>query len=50
MRFENSRPDIVLIGLQPDSQRYFDVHHAGNDVFEMSISASWSWVEQEWLL
>ena len=23
-----------LAGLMPDSQRYFDVHHAGNDVFE----------------
>jgi hypothetical protein len=23
-----------LAGLQPDSQRYFDVHHARNDVFE----------------
>lgn len=27
-------PGIVLIGLKPDSQRYFDVHHASNDVFE----------------
>ncbi len=24
----------VLIGLNPDSQRYFDLHHAANDVFE----------------
>lgn len=24
----------VLAGLQPDSQRYFDYHHAANDVFE----------------
>lgn len=24
----------VLAGLQPDSQRYFDVHHTHNDVFE----------------
>lgn len=24
----------VLCGLQPDSQRYFDHHHASNDVFE----------------
>lgn len=24
----------VLIGLKPDSQRYFDYHHANNDVFE----------------
>ena len=23
-----------LAGLQPDSQRYFDVHHARSDVFE----------------
>jgi carboxypeptidase Q len=25
---------IPLAGLRPDSQRYFDVHHAGTDVFE----------------
>jgi acetylornithine deacetylase/succinyl-diaminopimelate desuccinylase-like protein len=25
---------VVLIGYLPDSQRYFDVHHSGNDVFE----------------
>ncbi len=25
---------IVLAGLQPDSQRYFDHHHAANDTFE----------------
>jgi carboxypeptidase Q len=24
----------ALAGLSPDSQRYFDLHHAGNDVFE----------------
>jgi len=24
----------VLSGLRPDSQRYFDYHHAANDVFE----------------
>jgi len=24
----------VLCGLQPDSQRYFDHHHAANDTFE----------------
>lgn len=24
----------VLIGFKPDSQRYFDVHHASNDTFE----------------
>ena len=27
-------PGIVLIGFDPDSQRYFDVHHSANDVFE----------------
>lgn len=27
-------PEIVLIGLKPDSQRYFDIHHASSDVFE----------------
>lgn len=26
--------DIVLSGLRPDSQRYFDHHHAENDTFE----------------
>jgi glyoxylate carboligase len=26
--------DIVLSGLIPDSQRYFDLHHAKTDVFE----------------
>lgn len=26
--------DIVLLGLIPDSQRYFDFHHNENDVFE----------------
>lgn len=25
----------LLLGLSPDSQRYFDVHHTGRDVFEM---------------
>jgi len=25
--------DVVLIGFVPDSQRYFDYHHAANDVF-----------------
>jgi hypothetical protein len=24
----------ALVGFAPDSQRYFDVHHAGTDVFE----------------
>lgn len=27
-------PGVVLIGYLPDSQRYFDVHHTPNDVFE----------------
>ena len=27
-------PDIPLFGLVPDSQRYFDFHHAPSDVFE----------------
>lgn len=27
-------PDIPLYGLVPDSQRYFDFHHAPSDVFE----------------
>ncbi|WP_426669275.1 M20/M25/M40 family metallo-hydrolase [Mucilaginibacter sp. McL0603] len=27
-------PGIILIGFDPDSQRYFDVHHSANDVFE----------------
>ena len=26
--------DIVLAGLRPDSQRYFEHHHAANDTFE----------------
>ena len=25
---------IVLSGLRPDSQRYFDHHHAANDTFD----------------
>jgi hypothetical protein len=25
---------LVKAGLQPDSQRYFDYHHAANDTFE----------------
>ena len=25
---------MVLAGLRPDSQRYFDHHHAANDTFE----------------
>lgn len=27
-------PGVVLIGFRPDSQRYFDIHHSSNDVFE----------------
>jgi len=27
-------PGVMLIGFSPDSQRYFDVHHTPNDVFE----------------
>ena len=27
-------PNIILSGLRPDSQRYFDHHHAENDTFE----------------
>lgn len=27
-------PNVSLIGYRPDSQRYFDVHHASTDVFE----------------
>lgn len=27
-------PNVVLIGYRPDSQRYFDIHHSSNDVFE----------------
>jgi hypothetical protein len=26
--------DVPIAGLSPDSQRYFDVHHARNDIFE----------------
>ena len=25
---------MVLAGLRPDSQRYFDYHHAANDTFD----------------
>lgn len=31
---KDKSPGIVLIGFSPDSQRYFDVHHTPNDVFE----------------
>jgi carboxypeptidase Q len=29
-----THPKIQLIGFRPDSQRYFDIHHTPNDVFE----------------
>lgn len=29
-----TEPGAVLIGFRPDSQRYFDIHHTPNDVFE----------------
>ena len=28
------KDNMVLAGLRPDSQRYFDHHHAANDTFE----------------
>ncbi|MDB5137544.1 MAG: ywaD [Mucilaginibacter sp.] len=31
---KDKTPGVVLIGYLPDSQRYFDVHHSPNDVFE----------------
>ena len=31
---KNVNASIVLAGLVPDSQRYFDLHHAKTDVFE----------------
>lgn len=31
---KDKRPGIILIGFRPDSQRYFDIHHSSNDVFE----------------
>jgi hypothetical protein len=34
IRFLNKELSTPLVGLQPDSQRYFDLHHARNDVFE----------------
>jgi len=29
-----AKQHVPLAGLLPDSQRYFDVHHTNNDVFE----------------
>lgn len=31
---KKEQKDITLIGLVPDSQRYFDYHHSADDVFE----------------
>jgi hypothetical protein len=31
---KDKTPGVVLIGFSPDSQRYFDIHHSPNDVFE----------------
>ena len=31
---KDKAPGVILIGYLPDSQRYFDVHHSANDVFE----------------
>jgi carboxypeptidase Q len=31
---KETHPNIMLIGFRPDSQRYFDIHHTPNDVFE----------------
>lgn len=31
---KDKMPSIVLIGFRPDSQRYFNIHHTANDVFE----------------
>jgi hypothetical protein len=31
---KDKAPGVILIGFDPDSQRYFDVHHTPNDVFE----------------
>lgn len=33
LRDDNKDEQIVLMGLSPDSQRYFDYHHSANDVF-----------------
>ncbi|GAB3931351.1 M20/M25/M40 family metallo-hydrolase [Mucilaginibacter myungsuensis] len=31
---KQTHPGVALIGFRPDSQRYFDIHHTPNDVFE----------------
>jgi carboxypeptidase Q len=31
---KGTQPSVRLIGFRPDSQRYFDIHHTPNDVFE----------------
>ncbi|HEY0175887.1 MAG TPA: M20/M25/M40 family metallo-hydrolase [Pedobacter sp.] len=31
---KDTLPGVILIGFRPDSQRYFDIHHTPNDVFE----------------
>jgi len=31
---KNEFSEIALFGFVPDSQRYFDMHHSPNDVFE----------------
>ena len=32
---DNAHPHLLMIGLVPDPQRYFDYHHTENDVFEV---------------
>ena len=31
---DSEKSNNVLAGLRPDSQRYFDYHHAANDTFD----------------
>ena len=33
----------LMVGLRPNSQRYFDYHHSERDVFEMFILGNSSW-------
>ena len=35
---KNQFPGIPLFGFVPDSQRYFDIHHTPNDIFEATDS------------